>query len=179
MTPEQAHQQWQATRVRRWHANPALAHTEDPVGAHSARVAIMLLYLDPKISRTALIYALQHDLAELITGDVPHPIKARDPEFNAALSRADRDTNISMGIATDDLSHKELSLIQICDKVDGYLWMKAHHSRTMPEDLFEAWEQCLKAAYEHAEVLDAVYGTDFESHLRAFVETATYRGSLT
>ena len=68
--------QWRATFVRRWHRNPDLADTNDPIGGHSARVALLLLNYWPLSSIFAITHALTHDLGEAYAGDVPATSRA-------------------------------------------------------------------------------------------------------
>ena len=45
---------WLASATRRWHTNPDLCDTHDPVAAHQGRVALLLLSIYPDASRTLL-----------------------------------------------------------------------------------------------------------------------------
>lgn len=59
--------------VTRYHTVTTLQR--ESVGHHSHGVACLTLLLNPDASRTLLIAALYHDLAEQQTGDIPSPAK--------------------------------------------------------------------------------------------------------
>ncbi len=132
---------WLATFTRRWHANPDLCHTIDPVGSHSARMGVLALHLfGASASRELLVACLCHDLGERFTGDVAQPAK-RDPELRAALNRIEGEGLAAMGMAfaLDDRDSRRLKFL---DRLDAYLWAQhnAPHILTRlgwPEDL--AW----------------------------------------
>lgn len=112
---------WLATFTRRWHANPDLCHTVDPVGWHSGRMGVLALHLfGNSASRELLVACLCHDLGESMTGDVAQPAK-RDPELKAALDRIEGKALDDMGMtfALNDLDRKRLKYL---DRLDAYLW---------------------------------------------------------
>lgn len=112
---------WLATFTRRWHANPDLCHTLDPVGWHSGRMGVLALHLfGPDASRDLLVACLCHDLGEFGTGDVTQPAK-RDPILKAALDRIEYDAllNMGMGYAT---SPEDARRLKYLDRLDAYLW---------------------------------------------------------
>ena len=167
-TPAQVYTQWQATRTRRWHTNPALSRTEDPVGAHSARMVILALYFDPALSREAIIYIISHDLAEIITGDIPYPVKHDNPEFNAALTIADEDANKQLNIPSpNNLTQTERQLISLVDRLDAWLWMANHYApspTTTSNPL--SWHRYLPMLMQQAQALslDAKLSRIIDAH---------------
>lgn len=71
--------------------------SSETVAEHSYFVAAYVLkladYYDFDI-RKALTMALLHDFSEVYISDVPHPIKARYPEINKSLEKAEYDVNV-------------------------------------------------------------------------------------
>lgn len=59
--------------VTRYHTVTTI--DRETVGHHSHGVAMLCLLIDPDASRSLLIAALLHDLAEHVTGDIPSPAK--------------------------------------------------------------------------------------------------------
>jgi len=167
MTPKQTYTQWQATRVRRWHTNPALTASDDPVGAHSARMMILALYFKPDFSRNGMITILQHDLAEIITGDVPYPVKASNPAFNEALVIADDAANKELGVLPFLLTPREASLIKLVDRLDAWFWMQSHTT-----DPHKRWGD-----YEH-DMAKAAEALDVDVKFNALISTHHMEGSL-
>lgn len=125
--------QWRATFVRRWHRNPDLADTNDPIGGHSARVALLLLNYWPLSSVFAITHALTHDLGEAYAGDVPGNIKRQHPELAGALEEVEALGAKMMGVAYPNCTAREMAQVNLCDKLDAYLWMR-HHKPGLAND---------------------------------------------
>ena len=125
--------QWRATFVRRWHRNADLADTTDPIGGHSARVALLLLNYWPMSSVFAITHALTHDLGEAYAGDVPGNIKRQHPELAEALEEVEALGAKMMGIADPNCTAREMAQVNLCDKLDAYLWMR-HHKPGLAND---------------------------------------------
>lgn len=117
---------WLATFVRRWHSNPDLCHTVDPNGGHSARVALLLLHFFPDVNRGALIGALCHDLGEIRTGDMPAPTKGQFPGIAMQLEMFQADEVRWQGFPNLHLTKTQKDQIDLCDKLDAYLWAEKH-----------------------------------------------------
>ena len=71
--------------VKRYHTLSTIG--EQTVGSHSWGVAVILNWLEPQISKHAILKALTHDVAEKQTGDMPAPTKwnNKDLAFELAL----------------------------------------------------------------------------------------------
>jgi hypothetical protein len=117
--------QWRATFVKRWHRNPDLADTNDPISGHSARVALLLLF--------AITHALTHDLGEAYAGDVPGDIKRQHPELAKELEKVEALGAKMMGIEDPNCTAREMAQVNFCDKLDAYLWM-LHHRPQLADD---------------------------------------------
>lgn len=118
---------WLATFVRRWHNNPALAETVDPIGGHSARMAILALQFDPACSRELLVACLIHDLGEIGVGDMSGPVKRNNPILKAALDAAEAaELFVNQDLQMPTLSPEDQHKLKLFDKLDGYLWVQKH-----------------------------------------------------
>lgn len=110
--------------VRRFHANPDLAHVGDTNGHHQAMVAQIILWLDPDASADLLHEALHHDSAEQFVGDLPYPFKqAAEPafvDFHSDVERRIRDTLTPRR----ELTARELSLLGLADRLAAYLHVR-------------------------------------------------------
>jgi hypothetical protein len=60
---------WHAASVRRWHQNPALAHTHQTIADHQGRCVLLLLALHPAPSLALLRAVATHDIGERVAGD--------------------------------------------------------------------------------------------------------------
>lgn len=124
---------WLATFTRRWHANPELCHTIDPVGAHSGRMAVLALHLwGDGASRDLLAACLCHDLGEHMTGDVAWPAK-QDAALGAALDRIEAESLDRMGM-TYSLSAEDARRLKYLDRLDAYLWVQHHRPDVLDRD---------------------------------------------
>jgi len=116
---------WLASFVRRWHQNPALCHTIDPIGGHGARMAILALHKWKKPSRKLLIACIVHDLGEAGPGDVSSPAKKANPEFAGMLDVLEGRARKAMGMDYK-LGKRDLRRLKYLDRLDAYLWAMHH-----------------------------------------------------
>lgn len=122
MTPPDA---WLATFTRRWHCNPDLGHTTDPVGWHGARMAILALHLWPYSSRNLIMACLTHDLGESVTGDIPWPAKQASPYLKQELDQMEAEALAGMGMKFETRP-PDTARLKYLDRLDAYLWMMHH-----------------------------------------------------
>ena len=119
--------------TRRWHANPDLCHTIDPVDGHSARVARIILALHPAPTLQLISAALTHDDGESVTGDVPWPFKAQMIEAERALldiAEARAVSDLWGDLPRDDSSQ----WLEFADRLDAYMWAKHHAPHVLSGD---------------------------------------------
>lgn len=108
---------WRAgNAVKRYHTQPRLI--PETVGHHSANVCAILLHLDPSCSRNLLLAALQHDLPEALTGDIPAPAKWKSSSLQASLSILENEWGKEHGITTPNLTAEEHELLKLADILD-------------------------------------------------------------
>ena len=140
---------WRATFTRRWHANPDLCHTVDPVGYHSGRMGVLALQcFRATASRELLVACLCHDLGESKVGDVAWPAK-RDPILSDALDRLEAKALADMGMAYE-LSALDYRRLKYLDRLDAYLWAQHHAPQILDGDGWPEQQVWLNA--EWAEV---------------------------
>ena len=130
---------WLATFTRRWHCNPDMCHTVDPVSGHSARMGILALKLWPDASRDLLVACLTHDLGEYVTGDVAWPAK-QDRELAEALDRIEACSLADMGMLFDLNGPKDIKRLKYLDRLDAYLWTQHHRPDILSRD---GWPEAL------------------------------------
>ena len=121
-----------STMVRRWHTNPHMSHTVDPVGYHSARMAVLALTLWP--GRHDLVAGcLTHDLGECASGDIP---------WGGDKSTADEVAdNWSVNVGLDhhlDLGPMDIRRLKFLDRLDAYLWARHHQPKMVKKE--KAWQ---------------------------------------
>src|SRR5574343_452037 len=131
---------WLATFTRRWSCNPDLCHTHDPVGAHSARVALILWTLWPDSPRDLIVAALMHDLAESVVGDLPPAGKSM--LANAATAERLIATQNGWHIALKDV---DATRLRFADQLDAFMWAD-HHRATDTDEWHDAREMLVYQA---------------------------------
>ena len=108
--------------VRRWHANPDLAHSGETNGHHQWVVASLVLALHPDPSPALVREALWHDVGELRAGDLSAPFKDANPEFAGAHAKYEREARSDIcGVIW--LDRDEARWLKFCDRLAAYLWM--------------------------------------------------------
>lgn len=112
---------WRAARVRRYHTVPQVG--EQTVADHSWGVAMILLRLMPAPGPTVglLRAALQHDLTEAVTGDVPATAKWAYPQLKLELDTIEADQEVRLGIVSY-LSGEERDWLKAADLLELCFW---------------------------------------------------------
>ena len=93
--------------IKRYHTLETIG--EQSVASHSWGVAMILQYLEPNVSKEAILRALTHDVAELFTGDIPAPVKWANPDLVEVLKRIEDKYESDIGIGFK-LSPEETAL---------------------------------------------------------------------
>lgn len=154
---------WNACAVRRWHTNPHLRDTLDPIDGHSARVLIIALDLYPPLSREAMIYALTHDGGEHAVGDVSYEAKRKNPAFADMARSLEEEARIGLGFpAVTRIDDRSKRVIKLADWLDSWLWMIRHKPGLR---LRADWVKQAKEAHDLADAL----GGDIPGKLKALV----------
>lgn len=123
---------WRATFTRRWHRHADLADIADPISGHQGRVALLAVVLFPN-AHALHRAAIMHDMGEAVVGDVPNPVKERNPALKAELDRIEAIAMAKMGLPECDLNAHELKMLRLCDKLDAILWARHHRYALMSE----------------------------------------------
>lgn len=115
---------WRAGFVRRWHANPDMAHLDDLNAAHQGRCAVLALKLFPSwVNFGLLVACVTHDLGESVVGDLPYT--RRDRSFAAALDEAESVVLADMGFPEkDQLPPLQARRLKFVDRLDAYLFAR-------------------------------------------------------
>ena len=112
---------WKSGCVKRWHCNldHHLRESGDTTGAHSQRMAMLLLMLHPLPSAHLLACVLTHDTQEIMTGDMPSP--AKNGAVGKVMEDFERSVAESLGLPIP--SDKDKKWVTLCDKLDAILWI--------------------------------------------------------
>jgi 5'-deoxynucleotidase YfbR-like HD superfamily hydrolase len=109
----------------RYHTWPCIR--KQSVAEHSWNVARILLAIWPHAPRHMIVHALMHDVGEVAVGDMPYPIKARDPELKAKIDAAEDSAYLAMSIPWGlqppaRLSPEEQAVFKLADLGEMLEW---------------------------------------------------------
>lgn len=108
---------WNAGRVGRWHAHPTIH--EQTVADHTYGVLQWLAFIVPpeNMTKRILLAALNHDIAEIYTGDIPFTAKRLYPDLKQALDHAEADIHSRLN-ASWKLLDSEVAALKYADLTD-------------------------------------------------------------
>jgi len=136
---------WKSGCVKRWHSSidNNLRNSGDTTGEHSHRVALLLLMLNPLPSAHLLACALTHDTPEIMTGDMPGPMKQGPMKELMGKYEDELAESLSLPVPSD----KDKAWITLCDKLDAILWVREHSPYALWADAWiEEWERVVTIA---------------------------------
>ena len=167
-----------AGRIRRLHIKP-MNGDEQNIAAHSWGVAMILLDLFPAVSRSCLIYALRHDVPEIVTGDVPANVKWQHPGLQDTLEWIEEGFLNKMSWPTESEKHgvpylagsedwhNERLYIKIADRVEllFYSLEQIYMGNLLLMDVFKNARDKL---IEHLELIDPSQSMDVHKYVRDY-----------
>ena len=167
-----------AGRIRRLHIKP-MNGDEQNIAAHSWGVAMILLDLFPAVSRSCLIYALRHDVPEIVTGDVPANVKWQHPSLHHELECIEEDFLDKMSWPTESEKHgvpylagsenwhNERLYIKIADRVEllFYCLEQIYMGNLLLMDVLKNARDKLR---EHLELIDPSQSMDVHKYVRDY-----------
>jgi 5'-deoxynucleotidase YfbR-like HD superfamily hydrolase len=107
------------SEVVRYHTVHTLQR--ETVGHHSHGVAMLCHILNPECQKFVLVAALQHDLAEHQTGDIPSPAKRQYGIGEQVSELEDKLLKIA-GLEMPGLTNEEIRLLKLADIAQGALF---------------------------------------------------------
>lgn len=110
-------------RVQRWHSNPFMAGCGESNDQHQWSVAMIALHLEPRLSRTALIWCLTHDVGEMVAGDLSRDFKRANPGIAEAHREFEDDARDKLVSDCNDLSREEGIVCKAADWIAAYAAM--------------------------------------------------------
>jgi hypothetical protein len=97
------------------------------------------------------MHCIYHDTAEIVTGDLPYPIKSKNPELKKEIERLEADTISKQGdywnVAPYKITDEQLDLFKLIEMVEMFEWGLDEMSRGCKYGSFVA-DRCLKVVYE-------------------------------
>tara|TARA_R110001606_G_scaffold79701_2_gene183994 strand:- start:7591 stop:8139 length:549 start_codon:yes stop_codon:yes gene_type:complete len=159
-----------AGRIRRLHIKP-MNGDEQNIAAHSWGVAMILLDLFPSVSRNCLVFALRHDVPEIVTGDIPANVKWEHPPLQNTLEWIEKGFLEKMGWPTEHEGtvhwDKEKTYIRIADRVEllFYCLEQIYMGNLLLMDVFENVREKLN---DDLRKLDPSQAVDVQEYIKAY-----------
>lgn len=102
--------------VERYHTWPTVRRQN--VAEHTWHVMRIYVELFGEPSQATWKYMLYHDVAELHTGDLPYPVKARHHGLREEIERLEAVAEAALGITVPTLPLYERDCVKICDLLE-------------------------------------------------------------
>jgi 5'-deoxynucleotidase YfbR-like HD superfamily hydrolase len=110
-----------AGAVKRYHVKRTLR--QQTVAEHTFGMLMLVKQVAPHIDKSVLYAAiLHHDLPELMTGDVPAPIKRAHPELGPLMNSIEEELAPLYDPLCERLTQEEASLLKWADRMELVLW---------------------------------------------------------
>lgn len=109
--------------VRRWHMNPAMAHTGQTDADHQGRCVHLLLTLHPGPSAALIRACATHDGGELDAGDLSHDFKQQNPDIAGAHAAFEDLARQAIFGPDPDLTLDEARWVKLIDRLEGAAWV--------------------------------------------------------
>lgn len=108
-----------AGAVTRYHTQRTIRR--QTVAEHSFGVCMLIRQVWPDCSRNLLFAAMHHDLPELMTGDIPAPVKRAHPQMDTYLEEFEASLH-PLFYDTVFMDAEELALLKWADTMELVLW---------------------------------------------------------
>lgn len=135
---------YQSGAVRRYHANPAMAHLGQTNADHQGRCVQLLLWLNPVAPAELIRAVAHHDVGERWAGDLPAPFKKAQPEV--ARAHAEVEASFRAGVFGEDpldlLDARGHRWLKLVDALEAYAFMLTHAPRERDRN---GWPEARKA----------------------------------
>lgn len=119
----------EAGKVLRYHATPSVPCQD--LASHQWNVAIICHHLctvagyDEQFTREVVMLGLFHDTPELITGDIPAPVKWERPDMEAILRDMEQKASEELYTVNDvTYNSTQKQIMKIADSLEGFRWCK-------------------------------------------------------
>ena len=133
-----------AGSIMRYHNRPTAQ--KQTVGEHTWRVMVIYTEMYGMPRSPVYFYILHHDVAEIVTGDVPFIVKRRYPTVKKLLSELEDEINYNLFTSPPALTQQELYQIKVADLLEMLFFaiedvnMGCQYSVDIIENILEALE---------------------------------------
>lgn len=156
----------EAARVERVHSSPGLGSYSD--GMHTFNMLTMLLILNPEASANLIKAVVQHDIPELLSGDMSYHAKTYGIQNTEAQSELEQNVNEEVfgSHAANYLNAEEKKWLSGLDMIEYYCWCRDQlmlGNRTVEPDLARVQDIVRKnASRYHNLILDVFWEMELD-----------------
>ena len=160
---------YNAGQVKRMHTVPTLGNHSIAEHVYGSLVLAYELCALNKIDSAPVVRALlYHDAAEVMTGDVPAPVKRKFPKVKEAFEEMEKFFDGNVGLDASPPTEFEYAVIKACDTLDlMFNVLREFRFGNRHPDLKIVWDNCLsyiQAQYHVAGVDYLVANLLVEAH---------------
>lgn len=106
-----------AGQVVRYHTWPTLQR--QTVAEHTWQLLRIFYNIwDATISYRVTRYIMWHDAGEIVTGDPPYPVKARNPDMKVAYDRAEAEALRGLGVEPPEISDSDKLRVKCAELIE-------------------------------------------------------------
>ena len=156
---------YRAGSVRRYHANPDMAHLGQTNADHQGRCVQLLLMLHPAPSLALIRAVACHDVGEVWAGDLPGPFKRAEPNLAALHAEAEQ-AHAERVLGCDllgVLDRDELRWLALMDALEALAFMATHAPQIAGRD---GWPEARRAVIAKA----WAFGPGVAAQVQGFVD---------
>lgn len=146
-----------AGQVKRYHTWPAI--TQQTVAEHCYHCMRIYYEIWHELPPQVAAYVLYHDSGELVTGDLPYPVKKNNPDLKAAADRVEALALETLGVKLPDLDRLEKNRVKACDLIEmleyGFYELRLGNKLATPI-IVDIWDNLQAFVKEHLAPIDAL-----------------------
>lgn len=162
-------------RFHTWRVN-----RQQSVAEHCWNVARVLLAIWPEAPPRMVKHALFHDIGEVVTGDLPYPVKKDNPQVGAAMDRMEVEAYLQMSIGWSlpppgYLEGDDKTIFKTAEYLEGMEWAldELYSGNKFATLVAERWEVALSrvmAELVGSAVRDAPLCAEVHQRAKSYLE---------
>lgn len=142
---------WLGAKTKRYHTDPLMSNVLQSNAEHQHGVVQLALFLEPDLSREAILYAVNHDGAEYVVGDLPQPLKREYPEFDKSHKEIEHHYMTKLGL-NYVITEREYKIIKLADSLDAIMLVALYYPHIL--DRLD-WKEHIRNTLDKAYMIDS------------------------
>lgn len=136
-------------QVTRYHTWPRVR--EQSVAEHSWQLLRIYSCVVDQLDQDFVLHCIYHDTAEIVTGDLPYPIKSKTPELKKSIDQLEVETIAKQGDYWNPspyhMTEEQLQLFKMIEMVEMFEWGLDEMMHGCQYGSIVA-DRCLRVVYE-------------------------------